>query len=54
MDELRFYILFKSVSVVSGRWSDDNERLCAVEPRSQLKRSPPQAGHEIGTAISVG
>ena len=30
MDDLRFYILFNSISVISGRWADDNERLCAM------------------------
>ena len=29
MDDLRFYVLFNSISVISGRWVDDNERLCA-------------------------
>ena len=27
--------------------------LCAIEPRLRLKRSPPQAGLEPGTARSV-
>ena len=31
MDDLRFYILLNSVSVVSGRWEVDNERLCTME-----------------------
>ena len=31
MDDLRFYVLFNSISVISGRCSDDNERLCAME-----------------------
>ena len=31
MDDLRFYVLFNSMSVISGRCSDDNERLCAME-----------------------
>ena len=30
--DLRFYILFNSISVISGRWAGDNERLCAMEP----------------------
>ena len=25
--DLQFYILFNSISVISGRWADDNERL---------------------------
>ena len=32
----------------------DNERLCAVEPHSGLKRFPPQAGPELGTTESAG
>ena len=31
MDYLRFYVLFNSISVISGRCLDDNERLCAME-----------------------
>ena len=54
MDDLRFYVLFNSISVISGRWADDNERLCAMEPRLRLKRSSPQAGLELTTARSVG
>ena len=38
MDDLRFYALFNSISVISGRWVGDNERLCATEPRVQLRR----------------
>ena len=33
MDDLQFYVLFNSVSVISGLWADDNERQCAMEPR---------------------
>ena len=28
MDDLRFYVLFNSISVISRRCLDDNERLC--------------------------
>ena len=28
---LRFYVLFKSISVILGRWAGDNERLCIME-----------------------
>ena len=38
MDDLRFDILFDSISVISGRWVDDNERLCAMAPRLRLRR----------------
>ena len=54
MDYLRYYILFKSISVISGRWAGDNERLCAVELRLRLERSLPETGLEPGIARSVG
>ena len=38
MDDLRFYVLFNSISVISGRSIDDNERLCAMELRLRLRR----------------
>ena len=38
MDDLRFYVLFNSISVISGRCLDDNERLCAMELRLRLSR----------------
>ena len=33
MDDLRYYVLCNSISITSGRWAGDNERLCAMEPR---------------------
>ena len=30
MDDWRFYVLFNSILVISGRWADDNERLYAL------------------------
>ena len=27
MDDMRFYVLFNSISVISGLWKVDNERL---------------------------
>ena len=38
MDDLLFYVLLNSVSVISGQWADDTERLCAMEPRLRLRR----------------
>ena len=32
MDDLRYFVIFKSISVISGRWADDNERLFAIDP----------------------
>ena len=42
MNDLRFYVLFNIISVISGRWVGDNERPCAMEPRLRFKRSWPQ------------
>ena len=41
---------FYSISVISGRWDADNERLCAMEPSYWLERFSPVAGFEPGTA----
>ena len=38
MDNMRFYIIFNSISVISGRWANDNERQCAMEHRLRLRR----------------
>ena len=38
MDDLRFYVLFNSISVISGRCLDDYERLCAMELRLWLRK----------------
>ena len=38
IDDFRFYVLLTSISVISGRWEVDNERLCAMELRLLLKR----------------
>ena len=32
-DDLRFLVLFNSISAISGRLAGDNERLCALESR---------------------
>ena len=49
IDDLQFYVLLNSISVISGGWLGDNERICVLEPRLRLKRSP-LAGLEPGTA----
>ena len=54
MNDLSFYVLFNSSSVISGRWADDNESLCAMEPRLRLRRFHLERGIELGTARSVG
>ena len=37
MDDLRFYVLFNSISIIAGRLADDNKRLCAMEPSLRLR-----------------
>ena len=32
VNDLRLYLLFNSISVISGRWVGACERLCAMEP----------------------
>ena len=54
MHDLRLYVLFNRISVISGRWMSDNKRLCAMEPRLRLERFPPQVELRPGTARSVG
>ena len=46
---LFYYILFNSIAVihVSGRWMDDNERLCAMEPHLWLRRLPLEQDSEV-------
>ena len=54
MDDLRFYVLFKSVSVISGRWDVDGERLVQlivtafVDLRFTVEKILPRAGIELG------
>ena len=47
-NDLRFYIIFHGISVISGRGGSDNERPCAIEPRLLMERIPPPAGFEPG------
>ena len=54
MDDLRFYVDFNSILVISALWMGDNERVCAMESRLQLERSLPQAQLEPGTAKLAG
>ena len=49
MDDLRFYVLFNSILVVSSCWNGDNERWYAMEPDFHSERCLPQAGIEPGT-----
>ena len=37
MDDLRLYVLFNWVLVISGRWEVDIEKLCAMELRLRFQ-----------------
>ena len=49
-----FYVLFNSISVISGRCAGNNERLCATELRLRLGRFRLEAGLESRNARSEG
>ena len=44
------YVLFNSVSVISGGWMAANERLCAVEPCLSLRRFQLKWGLKSGSS----
>ena len=46
---MRFYVLFNSISVISGRWKVDNERLCAMK----LRLPELLNGHDIMTKFTM-
>ena len=48
LDGLRVNVLFNSISVISGRWADDSEWLCAMEPRLWLRRFRLERGLNSG------
>ena len=47
-----FYVPFNSISVISGRWTGEHERLCAMKCRLCSGRISPQAGFEPATRWS--
>ena len=51
MRDLRFY---EFLTVFQSYQDGDNEKMCVMEPRSRLERSPPRAGLEPRTALSIG
>ena len=48
MDDLQFYVLFNSISVLSGQWDVDNERRCAMEHCLWLRRFCLERGSNSG------
>ena len=51
MEGLAFYIPFNSISVISGRWKGEHERLCAMKCRLGSGRIVPPAGFETATPV---
>ena len=51
MVNLWLYVLSYCISVVSGWWEADNEKLCAMALHLQLKRFPPQARTGFGVCF---
>ena len=47
-----FYVPFNSISVISGRWKGEHERLCAMKCCLCSGRISPQAGFEPATRWS--
>ena len=50
MNDLRLYVFFNSISVISGQCLDDNVMLSAMERNLRLERILSQAGFELETA----
>ena len=48
-DELRCYIHFNRISVISGQWKGKHERLCAVKRHLASERISPSAGFDPET-----
>ena len=48
MDDLPFYVLFNSISIIAGQPADDDERLCAMELRLRLRRIRFERGSNPG------
>ena len=53
MDDLRFYVIFNSILVISGRWEDANNRLFEMDFPFTVEKISPRAGLKLGTARSV-
>ena len=51
MDDLLFYVLFNSISVISGRCLDDNERLCKWNS-FRVEKISPRVRIELGQRLT--
>ena len=48
IDDMRSFVLLNSISVISGQWEVDNERLCAMKLRLLVEKISPRARIELG------
>ena len=49
--DLRFNVLFNSISVISGRWADDYKGLCAIESRNGTSFTVEKISHPAGLEL---
>ena len=54
MDDLRFYVLFNSIAVISGTYNRLIMKGYVQGTPFTVKKVSPQAGLELGTARSAG
>ena len=47
MEDMRFYVLFNIISVISGQWKVGNEKLCAMETPFTADKISPRAGIKL-------
>ena len=47
------FVLFNSISIISGRWKRKNGRLYATEFHLRFERAPPPSRFKSGTALSA-
>ena len=46
----RFNLLLNNISVISGRWADDNKKTMCNGTTFTIEKMSPRAGFELGTA----
>ena len=54
LDDMRVYLIFNSISVISGQWIGDNEMLYALKPLLRMKMFPNPVGLEPVIGRSAG
>ena len=52
-DDLRFYVVFNSISVISQRCEIDNENLCAMELRLWMSGDRTRSARSVGQRLTL-